>query len=112
MSQLLQSFVKAGALPTADGVAAPARVVNGIPVDANSVVAVDVGGAIARYNQGLPFTATGRLAVQTAGAVVRYGNGAAPFVIAGQLAIDANLAVRTQSGIPYTAATKIAATVN
>ena len=68
-------FDSVGNLVIADDTAAPARLLNGWPLDASGAVAIDYGGTTVRNQNGSPFTSSGRLAVDETNPVEGFSNG-------------------------------------
>ena len=68
-------FDSAGALVVADANTAPARFLNGWPLESSGAVAIDYGGTTVRHQNGLPLTAAGRLSTDNTNAVAGFSNG-------------------------------------
>jgi hypothetical protein len=110
MSALLNGSPKVGSGVLSSGNLAtpPHHYANGIPYDADGSVARQVA-APAYYHQGLPFTSAGRLATGSDDPI-RIGNGAAPFDTAGRLCIGSEDLTHSNSGVGYSATSKVKAT--
>ena len=89
MSALMNSLLRAtnGRISYADGSSVPDRVWNGLPLEANGALAVDINGVTDHYHMGLPFTAEGRLILQSAD-IEYFNTGAAGFSANARLAFQ------------------------